>query len=325
MEISIIMPVYNETGLLKRSISSVLNQTFSDWELIIIDDGSTDDVMKICQKYAANDSRIRLFHQKHSGQAVARNHGLSVAEGQYLAFMDADDYMHPQMLEQLYRDIVATGTRIAVCGFQRIMHLPQISACELCKPKIIKVAGDSKSVKHAVIKDNVYLWNKLYHRSLFDNIKFQNGRFYEDLAMMHGLFAKAEKISYNRNVLYYYYQNPHGTILTLNEKKIADCIWAYEQRLKFYYHKKYETDLNHATHAFLYKAYELYNTIDLDSKERTRKIKKKIRRRVHQVFSVYDLVNYLPIHGKIRYWAFIYCPLVFDADLYLRKWYKHLR
>lgn len=322
MEISIIMPVYNETVLLKRSISSVIRQTFTNWELIIVDDGSAEAVIKICQEYVGKDSRIRLFHQKHSGQAAARNRGLSMAEGRYVAFMDADDYMHPRMLEQLYQDIVTTNTRIAVCGFKRFRQLPQISVCELCKPKIIKVSGDSKNVRHATIKDNVYLWNKLYQRSLFEHIKFKNGRFYEDLAVMHKLFAEAGIISYNRNVLYFYYQNPAGTIQTLDEKKIADYIWAYEQRIKYYYYEKYETDLEHVTHAFLYKAYELYMTNRVKEETSKKKIKKKLRKCVNNVFKQYELVQYLPFHGKIRYWAFIGCPPVFEAELWCRKWYK---
>lgn len=325
MEVSIIMPVYNETDLLKRSISSIRNQTFQDWELIIVDDGSKDDVKRICESYVKGDSRIHFYGQKHSGQANARNLGLSLAQGNYIAFADADDVMHPQMLEQLYANIVSTGRSIAVCGFKPVKQLPEYPVYEKCNCKVIDVFKDSKTVKSAKIKDNVYLWNKLYCRSLFEDIRFAAGRFYEDLAIMHQLFAKAGEISYNPNVLYYYYRNPHGTIDTVDEKKIKDCLWAYGERIRFYVQGGYKKDLNHVTHSFLYKAYALYNIVEEKDVGDKTKIKKIIRRRVKNTFFTYDLVKFLPIHGKVRYWAFVYYPVVFEADLWRRAWCKRFR
>lgn len=319
MEISIIMPVYNETGRLRRSIDSVIKQTFADWELIMIDDGSTDDILQYCTDYLKKDKRIRLYHQKHAGQAVARNRGLSLAKGKYIAFADADDYMHPQMLEQLYRDIMSTDVKIAVGAFASGKKLSAMHRYEYHEPEIKDVSKDSVSVEAAVWKDNVYLWNKLFDRSLFEKVRFANGRFYEDTAMMHLLFDLAKQVSYNSNVLYYYCYNPYGTVQTFDEKKIADCLWAHEQRIKFYSHKKYENDLNHVTHAFLYKAYELYDKRICDTGEERQKIRRNIRKQVYRVFNTYDLERYLPLHGKIRYYAFIRYPSVFESDLLLRQ------
>ncbi len=314
MEISIIMPIYNETDLLKRSIVSVLNQTHTDWELILVDDGSIEPVFEICRRFAQKDKRIKVYRQAHAGQATARNKGLELATGKYIAFMDADDYMHPQMLEQLYRDIMETGVLIAAGGFARVEEIPLHSTLLYSRPVVINVGEESKSEKHTIVKDNVYLWNKLYHRQLFKHIRFADGRFYEDLAIMHRLFAVAERISYNRNILYYYYRNPRGTICTVTEKKIADCIWAYEQRIDFYYQRNYEKDLNHVTHAFLYKTYELYMTEKSGKKE----LKRKIRKRVYRIFTQYDLEQYLPLHGKIRYKLFLRFPELFEAYTKLR-------
>lgn len=325
MEISIIMSVYNETDLLKRSITSVMNQTFSDWELIIIDDGSKDEVLQICHSFAEKDARVRFYRQKHAGLATARNYGIRFMRGQYVAFLDADDYMHPQMLEWLYQAIVSTGTLIAACGFRRVKQIPPISEMtEFQKHRFqtVLIAGDSKDKKDTKLKDNVYAWNKLYHKSLFEQIKFPDGRFHEDLAIMHKLFARAEKITICKEVLYYYYQNPHGIINTINEDKVFDCLWAYRQRIRFYVKAGYETDLNHVTHTFLYKAYELYNKIGLHKTKQSRRIREvrsEIRRIVRHTFLTYDLIRFLPVHGKIRYWVFLFCPPLFEADLYCRR------
>lgn len=318
MEISVIMPVYNETYLLQRSIESVRNQTFTDWELIIIDDGSTKDILPYCIKYLKEDKRIRLYRQKHAGQATARNRGLDLAKGRFISFADSDDYMHPQMLEQLHRDIMSTDTKIATADFASVRKLPVMKECHYSAPAIWNVMQDSSDLQTAVRKDNVYLWNKLFDRSLFQEICFPKGRFYEDTAVMHLLLDKAGKVAVNSNVLYYYYHNPRGTVHTFDERKIRDCLWAHEERIHFYYTKNYENDLHHVTHAFLYKAYELYaRKAGVNDKEK-RQISRKIRKKVRKVFRTYHLEKYLPLHGKIRYGAFIIAPWIFEAELGFR-------
>lgn len=318
MEISIIMPVYNDTVLLRRSISSVINQTFKDWELIIIDDGSTNTISAYCEMYMNSDSRIRLYRQMHAGLAAARNYGVSLAQGKYIAFLDADDYMHPQMLEQLYRDIQKSGVKLAICNFTRFQSLEPAKQYEYKSPEIWDVSGDSADLKKAVRKDNVYAWNKLYDKSLFDKLKFINGKFYEDNAVMHLFLNEAGRVSYNSNVLYYYYINPNGIVQTYDSKKIGDCLWSYEERIRYYCEKRYETDLEHVTHTFLYMAYELYDDATQRCGGRKAEIRRKIRKRVKKVFLKYNLETYLPFHGRVRYRMFIYYPSLFEAELAFR-------
>lgn len=322
MEISIIMPVYNETVLLKRSIGSVIEQTFRDWELIIVDDGSTNMISAYCEIYLNADSRIKLYRQAHTGLAAARNYGVSLAKGRYIAFLDADDYMHPQMLEQLYKDIQVSGVKLAICNFTRFHNLEPVKRYEYQKPEIWDVSADSPDLKSSVRKDNVYAWNKLYDKSLFDKLKFIKGRFYEDNAVMHLFWNEAGKVSYNSNVLYYYYTNPNGIVQTYDSKKIGDCLWAYTERIDHYYTKQYKIDLKHATHTFLYVAYELYDEGAIRCGNYKKEIRRKIRKRVKKVFEKYDLETYLPFHGKIRYRIFIKYPNLFEAELALRQFRK---
>lgn len=323
MEISIIMPVYNETVLLERSICSVISQSFTDWELIIIDDGSTDDIGQYCEEYLKSDSRIHLYRQKHRGQSAARNYGLSLAQGRYVAFADADDYMHPQMLEQLHHDIAKNGVKIAISAFRRVNKMVSVREYKRKTTEIWDFSGDSADLNAAVRKDDVYVWNKLYDKLLFEGINFREGRFYEDTVIMLYLFHKAGRVSYNPNILYFYYVNPKGTIHTYSEKKIGDCLWAYEERIRYYYNKMYHTDLEHATHTFLYMAYELYSDAALHCGEHTEKIRRKIRKRVKNVFSRYGLVNCLPFHGRIRYKMFLFYPALFEAELVFRRFRKN--
>lgn len=324
MEISIIMPVYNEKSFLSHSIESVLNQTFQDWELIIVDDGSSKDIYANCESYLKQDRRICFHRQKHAGQATARNYGLSLAKGKYIAFLDADDCMHPLLLEQLYKDIQSTGLRMAVCDFTSDELSFKKVPYEMRTPDIWDVSKDSIDVKAAIKKDNVYLWNKLFEKKLFEDVKFADGRFYEDTAIMHRLFQNAGRISYNTNILYFYYQNPQGTVHTFDEKKIMDCLWAHRQRIHFYCSRSYLNDLKHVAHTFLYIAYDLY--AEGVEKCDTNKIylRKKIRWYVKKVFQKYNLEEHFPFHGKLRLHIFLYYPRLFEAGLYFRQKVKRI-
>ncbi len=324
MEISIIMPVYQAEKWLHRSIRSVLQQKFSNWELILVDDGSLDFSIDICKKYVRLDSRIRLFQKEHSGQADARNVGLKAARGKYIAFLDADDYMHPKMLEQLYKDITLNHAGIAMCQFKTVNQWEKMLDCSYRKPDVISLQMDSMDVKESVCKDNVYLWNKLYDRNLFAGISFPKGRFYEDMAIIHLLFERAERITVNANVLYFYYTNPNGTVHSLAENKIRDCLWAHSQRLEYYFFKGFTVDLNHATHAFLYQAYDLYEECFYKNIGKQDRVRRKIRKKVMDLFETYDLEQCLPLHGKIRYKAFLHYPIVFEGYLILKKPWRYV-
>ncbi len=319
MEISIIMPVYNAEWFLQRSIKSVLKQSYSDWELLIIDDGSEDGSLEISRGYELADKRIRVFEKKHSGQAAARNLGLNNAEGKYIAFLDADDYMHPCMLEFLYQKMVSYQADMAVVDYA-------ICKNDLCKERrptngnceAVSLSHDSRTQSEILKKSNVCLWNKLYRKELFEQIRFEEKRFYEDTALMHVLFDKAKNIVWTDKKLYFYYQNPKGTILELSEKKVIDGLWAYGERIKFYYRKRYGRDLKNAMFMYLYKAYEWYERAAECPKQKNR-IRMIIRKDVKQLFYKFQLEKLLPFHGKLRYKMFLYFPLAFLVYTKLKK------
>ena len=115
VKISVIVPVYNAEKYLNRCVNSILQQTFSDFEIILVDDGSEDQSRNICDEYAKKDKRIKVIHQQNRGQAAARNRGVSCATGEWVVFVDADDMIHQQMLECLYQAAIRLNTKLAVC------------------------------------------------------------------------------------------------------------------------------------------------------------------------------------------------------------------
>ena len=118
--ISIIVPVYNVESYLERCINSILNQTFKNFELILVDDGSTDKSGEICDSFAGYDKRIRVIHKKNGGLSSARNVGLDVSIGKYIGFVDSDDWIDEFMYEKLYRNMIKTKSDIVICNFSRV-------------------------------------------------------------------------------------------------------------------------------------------------------------------------------------------------------------
>ena len=124
-EISVIIQVYKAEAFLGECIDSILTQTFSDFELILVDDGSPDNSGAICEEYAAKDSRVSVIHQKNSGQAAARNHALTKAKGNWICFIDSDDIIHPRMVELLYHAVSSSGAGISMCQYIEGLQVPE--------------------------------------------------------------------------------------------------------------------------------------------------------------------------------------------------------
>lgn len=124
-EISIIVPVYQAEAYLTDCIDSILNQTFQDFEVLLVDDGSPDHCGEICEDYARKDGRIRVIHQTNQGQAAARNHAMAIARGRWLCFVDSDDAVHPQMVELLYRQVKEGNAAVSMCAMLESAALPE--------------------------------------------------------------------------------------------------------------------------------------------------------------------------------------------------------
>ena len=191
-KISVIIPVYNVEKYLHQCIDSVIHQTYRNLEIIVVDDGSTDNCSKICDDYANNDKRIKVVHKENGGVSSARNTGLALATGDWIGWLDSDDWVEPDMYEYLLKNAILYDSDVSICS--------QYEYYKNCRRIIgwdqIKVLNTEKALELLMKNDNMQniLWDKLWKRTLFEDITFPVGRTYEDLAVIYRLFEKAEKL-----------------------------------------------------------------------------------------------------------------------------------
>lgn len=242
-KISIIVPVYNVQDYLKKCLESILIQTFESFELILVNDGSTDASLDICKAYMNKDSRIKLISQKNKGLSAARNTGIECSCGEYICFIDSDDFIEKNYLQILYERIIKSNADIVMCEYfltnQKGKKITNISFNE---PNNVKELSGKQILSYVVAPKymaNVVSWNKLYKKSIFDNLKYNVGRFYEDEFIAFPLFFYTKKIAIIRIPLYNYVQRSNSIMHNpINDKKIIDRIDMYQSRLAFCKQKK---------------------------------------------------------------------------------------
>lgn len=216
-EISVIVPVYDVEKYLPECIESVLQQSFKDFELILVDDESPDRCGEICELYAQKDNRIRVIHQKNGGLSAARNSAIDAARGQYLSFIDSDDVIHVQYLYELYTSLVKYNVDLAICG------LKKISANSYdCNKRMDLVEDDFSLLKSREVllsffsaePDRIFAsaWGKLYKRELFEYLYFPVGKIHEDVHIIPIVVSKTDKAIFLNRPLYGY-RDREGSIL----------------------------------------------------------------------------------------------------------------
>lgn len=238
-KISIIVPVYNVESYLVRCIDSILNQSFKNFELILVNDGSTDDSLIICKKYLNVDKRIKLVSQVNKGLSAARNTGLRHTSGKYICFIDSDDFVEKDYLLFLINNIEKYNSDIAMCEYYLTDDKGEkYSVEEFNEPKNVSVLSGKETFSY-FYKDNcapnIVAWNKIYKKYLFDTVKYDEGCYFEDELIALPLFYKAKKISFIRKPLYDYVQR-QGSIMNtpLTLKKIEDRTLMYKKRIDFF-------------------------------------------------------------------------------------------
>ncbi len=212
---SIIVPVYNAEAYLCEAIDSVLAQTCSDWQLILVDDGSTDSSPEICDRYAASDSRISVVHIPNGGLSYARNNGLKLAKGKWVSFLDADDKLHPEFLEILSE--IARNNDCEIVGAWHTNNDFTTAAYTLTlwtpTEAILATLYQCSHLTNSA-------WGKLFDKKLFDNIKFTEGLYYEDLDIFYRLYEQTSRIAYIDAKLYFYRQHSGSIIHQWNARRL---------------------------------------------------------------------------------------------------------
>ena len=207
--VSIIIPVYNSVQFLERCVNCVANQTYKEWELILIDDGSTDGSGILCDEYAKEEARIKVYHQLNKGASLARKKGIELAQGEYLTFVDSDDIVEDDYLERLFDALQKFHVKIAACD--------QIKHQEGTDLKVDK-SGEAMLLDDQAIHDRFFnyqfwgFWGKIYHKSVFEKIFFPKYTINEDYVVMAQLFDRYKQMAYVPMGLYHYMT--HGESLS---------------------------------------------------------------------------------------------------------------
>lgn len=232
--ISIIVPIYNVEKYLEKCIVSILKQTYENFEVILVNDGSSDGSGVICDDYKERDSRITVIHQRNRGVSVARNVGISVSQGQYLMFVDGDDYLSSELCEKMIKKMEHSNAQCCVCGWEDV----DIDGCVL---KSYVNGGCSETIGIEALKDlyvrgnnafnTVVCWGKLFHWSIWEELRFTEGIYYEDLDVMPKLYLNCKTIVSIPYIGYHYLQRigslAHG--VGTDDKRYRD---SYNIRLK---------------------------------------------------------------------------------------------
>ena len=281
--ISVVVPVYKVEKYLNRCVDSILNQTYTDFELLLIDDGSPDNCGKLCDEYAKKDHRVFVIHQKNGGLSSARNTGIDwfyeKNKSEYITFVDSDDWLHPEYLSVLMAGITENHVKISVCNYNRVTYeIPHKSYDNI---KFELTSPENFLVNHSWQYN--YAWGKLYHKSVFEDIRYPIGKIFEDTFTTYKVLHKCEKIAYTELQLYYYFQNDQGISHSPWKPSELVIFDAMQEQLNFYkekgLQKAYDKEFELFVHHHAYQIVRIKeNKNDLKKNKATLKeIKKTLR------------------------------------------------
>lgn len=254
--ISVIVPVYKVEAYLSRCVDSILNQTFRDFELILVDDGSPDACGEICEEYARRDSRIHVIHQENGGLSAARNAGIDWvfenSDSRYVAFVDSDDYVAPEYLERLLNATENTGCLISVCGIALTKGeaLPETEE----ETPLVMSAEDYYCSGEIHDGRTMVAWNKLYDRSLFESLRYPKGKLHEDEFTTYRAVYQAGRVAVLSAPLYGYFQNDAGIMRAKWDPRRLHALEAVEQQITFAREKGCPKLLRKAVEQYVYTA-----------------------------------------------------------------------
>lgn len=315
-KVSVIVPVYKVEDYLNRCVDSILNQTFEDFELILVDDGSPDNCGAMCDEYAKKDGRIHVIHQENGGLSAARNTGIDSAQGDYLVFVDSDDWLHPQYLESMYGAIMESGALVACCNYK---HTPKYSipiierapfVYSMKKPEDVYLNPERTGIQ-------AYAWRYMFRKELLDGIRFPHGKLWEDMFTIPKIIFQVDSIAFIDKELYYYFYRIDSIVNKAWSLKKLDNIDAVEFNLS-YFSDSPSNVLKKALCIEYISCIEgnlgqLYRS--KESATVKKNVRKKIKPKIKQAIKAYEKFGKLTGELKIKV-LFSYCPMLFDV------WYE---
>lgn len=305
--ISIIVPIYNVEKYLDRCIDSIINQTYSNIDIILVDDGSTDNCPKICDSWSKKDKRVRVVHQKNKGAAVAKNIGLKEALGDLIAFCDADDYLHVDMLQVMCDCMNQTKSDIVICGVNwvtesgSVIRVENSDNTELYQPDAMRNLLENRSVKEQV-------WDKLYKRQCLENILFVEKKKIDDVFWTYKVIGNALKIAIVHDPLYYYTQRESSVMGAGYQDYWMQTLEAYKLRCE--YMDKHYPELYNASLSGLIKTcmYHMQMAlIDKNTKKDQDLISKLLKIvQYEKKGNIYESQN---VKQNVWLWCFVHAPV----------------
>lgn len=234
-KISIIVPVYNCEKYISNCINSILEQSFKDFELILVDDGSSDRSFEICESFAKKDNRVRAIHQPNSGVSRARNRGLDEAKGEYIGFVDGDDCVDKEMYKRLYKNLADNNADISICGIVNYF-LKKNGTTEKVRQSQVDgfwIFSGEQALKEA-LQSRLYSVNpvnKLFKKKLFDKLRYPEGKISEDAFLIPVVISKAGKVVYDSKPMYYYLRRENSITTSNFSDRDWDVVEAYKNHL----------------------------------------------------------------------------------------------
>ena len=306
--ISVIIPIYMVEKEIDRCINSVMKQSYSYLEIILVDDGSLDRCGQICDNYKKKDLRVRVIHKKNGGLSDARNAGIEAAKGEYIYLLDSDDYIHPNTILLLYKNLVENNADISIAS-----HIK--GYCEEFKWGVLDNDIEIISGKELLIKqdkdnyiDIVVAWNKLYKKSVFQDLKYPKGRIHEDEYVIYKILYAMSRCVYSKAKTYYYYQRQESIIGQGYSIRTKDVIQAFEERMNYF--KKENEILYIQSLQYLMSALSrnILGLKTINKKVEARKLKKVYKGYLKE--NVY--LSPMPKKKKLKYSMFYYFEPIYS-------------
>lgn len=250
-KISVIVPIYNSEKFLKKCLNSIIQQTYRNLEIILINDGSDDNSEKICKMYCGKDKRIKLINQENHGQSYSRNLGIDLSTGEYLSFVDSDDYININFYKKLVDALEQNNADVSICNYLEVKGKNQISHVDN-KCSDIVVLSTKDTIRHLLKSDGInmenYLVNKLYRKEVFEGIRLPEYNIFEDLSIMYKILAKSKRTVYLKEKLYYYCIRADSSSRKLDSDFILNKLSILKERNQYisdnFTELEYEIDYN---------------------------------------------------------------------------------
>ena len=302
-KISVIVPIYKVEQYLNRCVDSIINQTYTNLEIILVDDGSPDNCPKICDEYAKIDDRIKVIHKENGGLSDARNAGLEIATGDYIAFVDSDDWVHKDMYRILYENIIKNKADIAECSTKKVEEYEE--DFNLKEEFEVNIYSKEKSMKALIHEDIVQqtVWNKLYKRELVDDLLFEKGKFHEDEFWTYKVIDRCNCLVHIDIEMYYYFQRQDSIMGQDYSIKRLDALEGRYNRYLYIKQKYpvfiYEAKLN-LFYLCIYYLQQALKSVDKSQYKRSYDIIKKYIKNIN-----FNIKDYKKMKFREFMWFFI--------------------